>query len=216
MIPDLGSIAINPAGTFLYAVGRTLGGIVECQIDQTTGTLKWTGTLLTDAFGSRGLLIDPSGKFFYTIDDFEHTAPSVSGVSSFSIDATSGNLTKLKNSPYPLSSINAPQQAVFDPTGKFIYSDLGITGPNQIAGFTRDLNSGDLQQLAGSPFVTRLGQGSTISGIAIHRVGFSTPWISTAYTLTRSTRAVAHCPRCRALHFPPSTQTAPDIFKGET
>lgn len=82
--------------------------------------------------------IDPSGSFFYQAD--------WSGLTAFTIDRQTGNLSEMPNSPYESS-----QQFVgvaVDQLGKFVYAYAGT----QVFAFSIEAGTGHLSPIAGSPF----------------------------------------------------------------
>ena len=163
--PDIAAIAINPASTALYAIGYQFSGIVGFEIDASTGALApMLNVLLTYPLGGSGAAIDPSGRFLYRTDEFDNSSTGT-GISAFSIDPASGGLTPLQNSPYSVPGSSWPQQAIIDPTGHYLYS--GLWSAHGVAGFVRNLNTGDLTAMPGSPFESE----STVEAIAMNPSG---------------------------------------------
>lgn len=78
-------IAINPAGTLLYAANQ-IGSVSGFSINATTGCLTAISTTPTDTV-ARGITIDQSGQFLYVVT-------GGGGIDAFSIGA-SGTLTQL-------------------------------------------------------------------------------------------------------------------------
>ena len=62
------------------------------QVDPAKGTLTLIGNVSTEK-QPRGFAIDPSGRYLLAVGQLSH------GLSSYSIDQSSGKLTKLKEYP---------------------------------------------------------------------------------------------------------------------
>jgi 6-phosphogluconolactonase len=69
-------------------------------------------------------------------------------VSAYTIEATHGVLTQLKESPF--GSGTAPYSIAIDPTGKFAY--VPNSGSNDVSAYSIDATSGALKKVRGSPF----------------------------------------------------------------
>lgn len=149
-------MAINPNGSAVYAENGTT---YDFQIDSTTGAL----TLMPGGFSSIGgtqVVIDPRGQFLYVADWytglFDSSGDQLAGISGFKIDASSGNLEPLTNSPFTVpASVTQPEQIVMDPKGQFVYAPFySSLATGNIAGFTRNPTTGELTAMAGSPFAS--------------------------------------------------------------
>ncbi len=152
----LWSIQINPAGNLLYVgdeggTAQIYGFKVATDGSLTPITLGSSTTQYQDNNSSDCRVIDfsPDGKFFYWSDDDDF-------VHSFSVDATTGAIAELANSPYQDASSNpvgGPGQIVVDVTGKFVY----VADQDQTKGviaFTRDAATGALTQIGTTATVT--------------------------------------------------------------
>ena len=94
------SIAIDSNGKFAYVGNSASGSISAYTIDLTTGALTpITGSPFAGASGIA--VIDPSGKFLYTLS------------AVFSIDSTTGVLTAITSNPFPTAGFGGLQ---FGPT----------------------------------------------------------------------------------------------------
>ncbi len=71
-----------------------------------------------------------------------------SGVSAYTIDATSGALTPVAGSPFAAGGFT--DILAVDPTGKFAY--VANVYSNNVSAYTIDGTSGALTPVAGSPF----------------------------------------------------------------
>lgn len=105
-----GQLLIHPSGNFLYAAPFAAdgpGGIGVFTVGS-DGSVSFAGTVNTPAFGP--IVIDPNGKFLYVSADGPPVAPLgdnpcglfTTDISGFSINSTTGALTPLAGSPFPL------------------------------------------------------------------------------------------------------------------
>ncbi|MGA7219765.1 MAG: beta-propeller fold lactonase family protein [Candidatus Sulfotelmatobacter sp.] len=139
-------IAINPAGTFLYATDQE-ESVWAFTIDSQTGTLMAVpGSPFSAGSQPVGLQVDPSGKFLYV------ALSNSNSIAAFSIDSASGVLTTVPGSPFPTASAQFTQtyQLTIHPSGKFLYA-FNFNG-NTLAAFTINSATGALSTIAGSPF----------------------------------------------------------------
>jgi 6-phosphogluconolactonase len=87
---------------------------------------------------------------------FVYVANVSSGnISGYSINPTTGALTPIVGSPFPIDTQASPQAAsplslAVDPTGKFAYSANFL---DTVSGYTIDSTTGALTSIPGSPFV---------------------------------------------------------------
>jgi len=181
-------IAINPAGTFLYATDE-LGSLWAFSIDAQTGTLSTiTGSPYNLPGQGYGVQIDPSGHFVYV------AMSNVNTIAAFSIDSVSGELATVPGSPFASTLQFAPYHLAIHPLGKFIYAiDQG--GNDQIAGLAIDAASGALSPIAGSPFaVTPTSEGDLLvdpSGKFLYlTIGISPPSAFVVFDINSSTGAL--------------------------
>ncbi len=99
---------------------------------------------------------DPSGNFLIGAKGEDGNQPG--GLVDqhlwvYNINQTNGTLTAVSGSPFP--SLNAPNQIIFHPNGKFVYDfSINPAGNNDAAleGFSMDSTTGMLTPIAGSPF----------------------------------------------------------------
>jgi 6-phosphogluconolactonase (cycloisomerase 2 family) len=148
------SVAVHPSGKFAYAAdsgdqggGEDVGDVSMYTIDATTGALTSIGTVRGVCPGlcaPQSVVVDPSGRFAYVANEGGF---SPTGVSMFSIDATTGALT-------PTGTIAAAGRAVsvtVDPTGKFAYVADGSNGfpaeNNKVSVYSIDATTGALTSI---------------------------------------------------------------------
>jgi len=127
------SIAINPAGTFLY-IGAgflaggdpyTPAGLVElCSIGANGGLTLINSDAVSSIPPVLGMAIDPTGQHAYVASSAYQYAPGLSSlIWQFTIGAD-GNLTFMTNAS--IATGNDPTAIAIDPTGKFLYITSGI------------------------------------------------------------------------------------------
>jgi 6-phosphogluconolactonase len=136
------AIATDPNGNFLYTAG---GSVI--QVNRATGAL----TVLAPGFlgGGQGNIALSSGptpiqyfpKFAYVANSGDDT------VTGYSIDPTSGNLTKLGTTRVG----KGPRFLTTDVAGKYLYAANSTS--NSVSAFKIGAK-GTLSQLAGSPYAT--------------------------------------------------------------
>lgn len=97
------AVAIDPLGRFLYQTD--FGDISGYSINQSTGALSvLAGFPFVSVIPLSPLALDPSGKFLYVVT--QNAAPSTGdSLSGFAIDATTGALSPVPGSPFPLPGV---------------------------------------------------------------------------------------------------------------
>ena len=142
-----GPLTLNPAGSFLYDIGGG-GGISGRGIDQTTGNFTTGGGGIgfpNQVFA--GLpVFDVTGKFAFSVV-IDQSAPAANSFSvhAFAVNAATGEFTD--KSSFALSgTANLP---VVDSAGH-VY--LVSASTNDVRGFNFSQTTGELTEIAGSPF----------------------------------------------------------------
>ena len=143
------SMALNPAGTFLYGAGNTNSptgsGIWTGSINPQTGNVLLVATPKTQGgLGVVSLAVHPSGKFLFAVS-FSYTA-----LWSYAINPTTGALTLLNSIQYN-SFPTSLTDVVVHPSGQFLY--VSDWGDSSVMGFSIDGN-GNLTPVPGSPFAS--------------------------------------------------------------
>lgn len=152
---SVADIVMHPGGSFLFvgATRRTYpfrisyypGGI---------GSIAQISYPITTTTGIPASTIDPTGRFFYSVDN-QNGAPK--DLCLTTVDPYSAAMTP--GPTYPIKPDAVPFSPAVDPTGRFLY----VTGgnPNGIAsffgsvtGFRIDSSTGALSAVPGSPFTT--------------------------------------------------------------
>jgi DNA-binding beta-propeller fold protein YncE len=146
-------LAADPSGTVLYATSAGIGGpnVVALTVNVTNGALTPVAANQTLPIPAGKIAVDPKGKNAYVIPDPSANTAEVFG---FSIDQTTHGLTALANQPIALPGI--PNDVTVDPSGGFVYITFQGTPGHEIAGFSRDPNTGLLTTL-GPPFANTGG-----------------------------------------------------------
>lgn len=167
--PVLGGLMSGGGGKYLYALDQS-GRILESQIDSSTGAVTFGSTSSSSGFLVGGAAIDPSGASIYISDGiagFTSTG-NYAGVSGYSVNSSTGQVSSIAGSPFPLAANSQPCEVVVDPSGHFVYTSLD--NADAIAGFARDSVTGALTMIAGSPFPTSRTASQTCH-LAIHPSG---------------------------------------------
>jgi len=160
---------VDPSGKFLYVVNSHSNSVSAYTINGSTGAL----TAITGSpFAVGGAIIDPSlaitdpaGKFLYVTDS--GTTGANSGVSAYTINATTGALTAVAGSPFAADA--GTGQAVVDPLGKFLYASNSFN--DDISAYAINATTGALTQITGSPFASGAQAFSDSGGLAIDPSG---------------------------------------------
>jgi 6-phosphogluconolactonase (cycloisomerase 2 family) len=147
-------LALLPSKKFLYAVNSsTHANSISIFSVASDGTLTLSGPP-TPASGSgpNAAVIDPSGKYLLVTNTFGDPKNVAGSVSVYSIDAGSGALSEVPNSPFFANT--GPSEILITPSGKFVY----VTNPGigTVTAFT--FSNGVLTEVKpGSPFTSGAG-----------------------------------------------------------
>ena len=146
-------VTVHPGGRYIYAANHGSSNISILEINQTNGALT---TLLSSpavtAANPYSLAFDPQGRFLFV----GHENTTVAGISAYTVNSATGELTPVSGSPFTVSSAPAlasPASVHVDFTGRFLYagSTQSAPEPNSFT-FSIDQNTGALSQISGSPF----------------------------------------------------------------
>lgn len=178
----LDSIAINPSGSFLYAIGSP-GVIYQMSVNASTGelTLNTPTTVNGDV---RELIVDPQGKFAFVNDLTDGR------VLAYSI-GSDGSLSPVPGSPFAVPAGGLPVNLVITNDGSFLYAPLI---PSGIAAFAVNRSTGTLSNVAGSPFATSNQPFSLAIGAGgkfIYSIGGSSNNAIQGFSIDGSTGALA-------------------------
>ena len=149
-VTNLGEIAINPAGTFMYVLNRTNSGTVQEYKINVDGSLTLIGAVATRET-PYAIAINPAGTFAYVVN----TGGGVEAgtVSMYSIN--NGYLTPLATSPLTVTGTNAPvlNSITIHPAGTYAY----ITDCNNNTILTYSINdNGTLTEVSTNTITTQL------------------------------------------------------------
>ncbi|MCC6198423.1 MAG: beta-propeller fold lactonase family protein [Burkholderiales bacterium] len=112
------SFAIDPSGTFLYAVSINNNAVAAFAIDAATGALtRLAGSPYPTAANPSSVAVDPTGRFVYVATSAFKTFAST--ISAYAIDAATGALAPLPGSPYAVPDY--AYSVAVDPLGRFAY-----------------------------------------------------------------------------------------------
>jgi 6-phosphogluconolactonase len=159
---DPQSLAIDPAGRFIYAANISSNDISAFSIDAATGALtEIPGSPFATGEWPYSVVIDPAGTHLYA------AIYNANCVASYAIDQATGALSELAGSPAPGG--NQPCATAIDPRGKFVYvTNTHNDGSNRtVSGYTVDAGTGALTEMDGSPFTVGWGP----DGISVERTG---------------------------------------------
>jgi 6-phosphogluconolactonase len=142
------SVAVDPAGRFLYATNQYAGDndISGFRIDCDSGRLTpIPGSPFASGAGPTAVAIDPSGRFAYVANR------GANNVSAYTIDEKSGRLSPVTGSPFAAGTF--PSAIAVDPLGKFVY--VTNKSSNNVSGYAINSATGALTALAGSPYAAQ-------------------------------------------------------------
>ncbi len=146
----LGCLQFAPDGKFAYAVS----GLDNAGNQLGIFTVNSDASLTLDntipfPYSPMSLAIDPLGKFLYVdVLDIPGGTSGSSSVYGYSMDATTGALTSLTGSPFPLPTGTLGALS-FHPSGNFLY--VANANGNTVSAYTVNRQTG---ALSASPFST--------------------------------------------------------------
>ncbi|MGO8867700.1 MAG: lactonase family protein [Alphaproteobacteria bacterium] len=131
------AVAVNPSGSFLYALSRVSSEILTYSIDSRTGTLSVSGPPLTTDTGPNAIAIAPSGQFVYVA-----STGAVSGggtVTTYSLAPATGALSSVAS-----VVVGEVDGLLVHPSGNFAYALALSTPTRQVMVYSVDLSTGTL------------------------------------------------------------------------
>lgn len=142
------AIAVNNSGKFVYVLDFEYDGssVYAYTVDATTGALKPVpGSPFATGTTAGDMALDPTGKFMYLLTRTENDVDN-NKLSVFSIDATTGALTRVQGSPFTAGTM-AVAMAV--DSGKFLYIAGGVADDKyKISAYGIDASTGALTPAA--------------------------------------------------------------------
>ncbi len=164
------SLSVDPAGRFVYVSNLMNDTVTAFTINSSTGALSQidfdtvtAGTQDLSVANARpvAIRVDPTGRFTYL-------ATACGATWAFSINSTSGRLTRIDSDPGGLcgASASGADTIAADPLGRYLYqTDYGTA--DAIYAYSINAASGALAAVAGSPFAA----GSGVRSVSIDPSG---------------------------------------------
>jgi 6-phosphogluconolactonase len=126
-----GAVALNPAGTLLYAVDAGSNDVAAFSV-ATDGTLTFIANYPTGGTAPGSITIDSTGKYLYVLNTGTLSSAAngdSGGISGFTI-GSSGALTAIAGSTQPLSTASyaSPSQVAFAPDGSYLMVTEKVSG----------------------------------------------------------------------------------------
>jgi 6-phosphogluconolactonase len=169
-------IAVHPSNKFVYVTTAdayaTNNGAIKGKSNSVTAFSVASNGSLVPVPGSPfvtdgpnwGIAIDPSGKYLYASSQVSDKNQD-GEINAFSIDQTTGALTPLPGSPFPIIPYTCPEGytcfnwdniygMAIDPTGNFLIGGGTMNGVAYV--YRIQAGTGSLGEVAGSPFVVAL------------------------------------------------------------
>jgi 6-phosphogluconolactonase (cycloisomerase 2 family) len=143
---------VTPNGRYLYLVKGQEGGsqLLGFAVDSNTGALSaLPGPLTTAVMQPGSVVIDAAGKFLYLADTLSIQTIHACCVTGFAIDANTGALTQLPNSPFNLGGAVSALAA----SGGFLLAVIAPSGASActLSVISVDPAVGTLDSVPGSP-----------------------------------------------------------------
>jgi 6-phosphogluconolactonase len=154
-----GEILIPPGTNFVYVTNSRIGTVSAFTFSSSTGVLTpMPGSPFVSGPGASGLTVSNNGLYLYVANStaLNPGSNTVGNISGFSIDTTTGSLTRLANSPFTSPVGSGPSTLIGDPSGRFIFATTPGTAYS-IWCFTIDPTTGQLTATPGSPFSVASG-----------------------------------------------------------
>jgi 6-phosphogluconolactonase (cycloisomerase 2 family) len=150
------SVAIDPAGNFVFVANYYFSSVRAYRIDQNTGTLSQApGSPFPAGINPESVTVDLNGQFAYVANGYHGGNGTVS---AYSIDRSSGSLTPVPGSPFavPIGGFPAPGSVPCSvtvhatATGEALY--VADSWRNYIWEYIIDQTTGALAASPTSPF----------------------------------------------------------------
>jgi 6-phosphogluconolactonase (cycloisomerase 2 family) len=146
-------VTFDNAGHFAYVSNQTSSSVFVYSVNGTTGALT---EIQADRVATG---VSPSAVFLTADGKFAYVTNAPASISAFAVNSSSGALTPVAGSPFPVPSVvgvgsNPPiLSVIFNPNGKSLYiKNDGGTGTGSLTAFSIDSATGALAPLGGSPF----------------------------------------------------------------
>jgi 6-phosphogluconolactonase (cycloisomerase 2 family) len=202
---------VDPTGQFLYATDQTNARLFGYRIDADGQLTAVPGSPYTTTDPTIYVRVDPTGGFAYVVT--HSTADDAIALATYSIDATTGELTPVDTPLAVGSSMPMPglMQLTADGAALFI---LPSPSSGQIYGYTLDATTGLPTAMAGSPLQVPAGASHIrphprlpvlyvggSNSIAAYSVGAGlTPLAGSPYAITGTPTGIVFDPGTRFLY----------------
>ncbi len=155
--PQVGAVAVDPTGKFVYAANQLYSTILGFTINAGAGVLTAVpgSPFAADVgIGAGDLVVSPTGKYVYSTGcDLSCSCHFPGVLSVYTVNASSGVIGKVTGSPFAAGV--GPASVAVDPTGKFLYVPVTSTCDfcnGGVLAFSVSAASGALIAIPGSPF----------------------------------------------------------------
>lgn len=167
--PDAGwstDIAVHPSGKFVYvttsdndeSLPQTANSVTAFSVGSDGSLTQVPGSPYQTGGEEFALAVDPNGKYLYATGIASDQIYS-SVIDAYSIDQTTGALTPVPGSPFPVVPVKCQyclSEEIFldlavDPSGKFLIGPGWINGVIYV--YAIDSSTGSLTNAPGSPFI---------------------------------------------------------------
>lgn len=135
---------VAPSGNFLYvshldSCGDDCQGAISAYKINADGSLaELPGSPFPTDYGTLGIAIQPSGNFLYAMNG-TNCCRTANSISAFQVNPTSGVLSQITGSPFPISA--TPSLAAIQSDGNFMYVIVAGEG-SAVAPFSINASSG--------------------------------------------------------------------------
>ena len=157
-------VAVHPSNKFVYVATDSNGcncgnsGVVAFSVASNGSLTPVPGSPFLTAGGNIALAIDPKGKYLFT-SGFVSSTNTNGVINAFKINQTTGALTAVAGSPYPIIPVTCPacfqgeqfNDLTTDRNGNFLIGPGYLNGVIYVYRINR--STGSLAEVAGSPFL---------------------------------------------------------------
>jgi 6-phosphogluconolactonase len=157
-------VAVHPSNKFVYVATDSNGcscgnsGVVAFSVASNGSLAPVPGSPFLTAGGNIAIAVDPKGKYLYT-SGFVSSTNTNGVINAFKINQTTGALTALAGSPYPIMPVTCPacwqgeqfNDITTDRNGNFLIGPGNFNGVIYVYRINR--STGSLAEVAGSPFL---------------------------------------------------------------